>query len=186
MKCPGEGKIDTTRCKSFSEIGSGGLWSVRKSGVMDVAEHSLPQSSSVPPMDAYGPLLGQWHPQLSPFSDLHNQESVPSPNPFLHRPHLVGLQVLGTPLPKCLSIWCLLSIPLTTNYIHAPSPHTPAHYMGPEWSASDLTSYPSPPTPLDKVMSLNHKVRHPFPASTEQLQWVSTCFSNSGESSDIL
>lgn len=103
MKCPGEGKRDTARCESFSEIGSGGPWLVRKSGVMDVAGHSLPWSSSAPPVDAYGPLLGQRHPQLPPFSDPHNQESAPSPNPFLHRPHLVNLQVLGTPLPKCLS-----------------------------------------------------------------------------------
>ena len=42
MKRPGEGEKDTARYESFSETGSGGLWLIRKSGVMEVAGHSLP------------------------------------------------------------------------------------------------------------------------------------------------
>lgn len=94
-------------------------------------------------MDAYGPLLGQRHPQLPPFSNPHNQESAPLPILFFHRPHLVNLQVLGTPLPKCLKSDASAPLPyLLATYMYLlPRPIT--------WDLShlSLTFLPSHPLP---------------------------------------
>lgn len=135
------GKIDPTRHSSSSEIGSGKFKSVRKEGMMNTAEHS----SS---LELFCSFHG--HVWSSPWSVAPSTaQSSLTPLPFPHLSHPVNLQFLWIPPPKCLSIWHLLSIPLTAYCLGA---H--CHHIWPEASASSLPPYPSPThTPVQSEVS---------------------------------